>query len=146
MFVRRQDWACEACFNIYPLYDAIVLYCIDMLMLDPNVLRDSYVRTPLFPTLPCIVMLTLFTVAQVHVNAIMWRVVYRELRALTNDSALNLNPMEICDIYEHVWNVGTLLQSDECLSILDDGYRSCKKLTERECRISTDSSRSTQFR
>jgi hypothetical protein len=45
-------------------------------------------------------MLTLFTVAQVHVNAIMWRVVYRELRALTNDSAMNLDPMELCDIYE----------------------------------------------
>ena len=41
MVVRRQDWACEACFNIYPLYDAIMLYCIDMLMLEPNVLRDS---------------------------------------------------------------------------------------------------------
>ncbi len=73
-------------------------------------------------------MLTLFTVAQVHVNAIMWRVLYRELRALTNDGALDLNPMEICDIYEHVWNVGTLLQSDECLSVLADGYRPWPKV------------------
>ena len=73
-------------------------------------------------------MLTLFTVSQVHVNAMMWRVVYRELRALTNDSAINLDPMELCDIYEHVWDVGSLLQSDDCLSILDDGYRPWPKV------------------
>ena len=38
----------------------------------------------------------------VHVNAIMWRVVYRELRALTNDGAMDLNPMELNDVYEEV--------------------------------------------
>jgi hypothetical protein len=75
-----------------------------------------------------ITMLSLFTVSQVHVNAIMWRVVYRELRALTNDSAINLDPMELCDIYEQVWVVGSLLQSDDCLSILDDGYRPWPKV------------------
>ena len=55
----------------------------------------------------------------VHVNAIMWRVVYRELRALTNDAVMDLNPMELNEVYEEVWNVGTLLMSDEALSILD---------------------------
>ncbi len=59
----------------------------------------------------------------VHVNAIMWRVVYRELRALTNDGAMDLNPMELNDVYEEVWNVGVLLMSDEALSILDEDYR-----------------------
>ena len=38
----------------------------------------------------------------IHANAIMWRVVYRELRALTNDASMNLNPMEINDVYEEV--------------------------------------------
>ena len=37
----KSDWSCEACFAIYPLYHAIMLYLIDMLLLDPNVLRDS---------------------------------------------------------------------------------------------------------
>ena len=37
----RQDWACEASFQIYPLYAAIMRYCIDTLILEPNVLRDS---------------------------------------------------------------------------------------------------------
>ena len=36
----------------------------------------------------------------VHANAIMWRVMYRELRALMNDSHMQLNPMEINDVYE----------------------------------------------
>ena len=36
----------------------------------------------------------------VHGNAIMWRVLYRELRALMNDNAMHLNPMEINDVYE----------------------------------------------
>ncbi len=38
---HRQDWSCEACFGIYPLYQAILLYLIDLLLLDANVLRDS---------------------------------------------------------------------------------------------------------
>ncbi len=35
----------------------------------------------------------------IHVNAILWRVVYRELRALTNDAELNLNRMELNNVY-----------------------------------------------
>jgi hypothetical protein len=64
----------------------------------------------------------------VHVNAIMWRVLYRELRAITNDSALHLNPLEINDVYEEVWNVGILLQSEEALSILDYDFRPWPKI------------------
>ena len=52
----------------------------------------------------------------------MWRVVYRELRAVTNDATLALNPMDINDIYDHVWDVATLLMSDDCLTIFDEGY------------------------
>ncbi len=58
----------------------------------------------------------------------MWWVVYRELRSLTNDSGKNFDPMELCEIYEHVWNVGILLQSEECLTILDEGYRPWPKV------------------
>jgi hypothetical protein len=68
----------------------------------------------------------------VHVNAIMWRVLYRELRALTNDSTMNLNAMEINEllVYETVWNVGVDLQSDEALSILDLDYRPWPKVKD----------------
>ena len=41
VFDIRQDWASEASFHIYPLYGPIMLYCIDMLLLAPNILRDS---------------------------------------------------------------------------------------------------------
>ncbi len=62
--------------------------------------------------------------AYVHANAMMWKVCFKELRALTNTkqlslSGLNVNPMELNNVYEHVWNVGVLLESDLCLSILE---------------------------
>ncbi len=65
-----------------------------------------------------------------HVSTIMWRIVYRELRALTNDKKLALMPMDINDIYEHVWNVGTLLMSEDSLDILNDGFRPWPRVKE----------------
>ena len=58
----------------------------------------------------------------------MWKICFEELRALTNTKqlslcGLNVNPMELNDIYEHVWNVGVLLQTPDCLSIMEPGYR-----------------------
>lgn len=65
----------------------------------------------------------------VHVNATMWRVVYRELRALTNDTSMGLNPMELNDIYDELWNVGVLLQNEmEVLSIFEDDFRPWPKV------------------
>ncbi len=37
----------------------------------------------------------LYFEAYVHVGAIMWRVVFRELRGLTNSKGLELNPMAL---------------------------------------------------
>jgi hypothetical protein len=50
----------------------------------------------------------------------MWKCVFQELRGLTNTK---INPMELNDLYDHLWNVGVLLQSDDPLSILDDEFR-----------------------
>jgi hypothetical protein len=98
-----------------------MLYCIDMLVLDANILRDSILIRMEIIQYEC----------YVHVNAIMWRVVYRELRALTNDGAMALNPMELNDIYEELWNVGTLLQNHgEVLSIMEDDFRPWPKVKE----------------
>ncbi len=47
---------------------------------------------------------------------------------MTNDAAMDLNPMEINDIYEEVWNVGVLLQSDASLSCLDLDFRPWPKI------------------
>jgi hypothetical protein len=138
------------------MYDAIMLYLIDMLVLEPNVLRDSILVSavlclPLCPSQSLTLLIAPYPSQflqvrmeiihyenYVHVNAIMWRVVYRELRTLTNDSTMNLNPMEINDIYEAVWNVGVVLQSDEALSILDLDYRPWTKVKE-------DTEASTEF-
>jgi hypothetical protein len=43
---------------------------------------------------------------------------------------MNLNPMEINDVYEEVWNVGVLLQSEDSLSCLDLDYRPWTKIKE----------------
>ncbi len=59
---------------------------------------------------------------------------FAELRALTNrkavrESGLGLNPMELSDLYEHLWNVGVLLQSSEnAMSIYHADYRPWPRL------------------
>ncbi len=40
-FSKRQDWCCEASWKFHNLIQPINLYCIETLLLDPNILRDS---------------------------------------------------------------------------------------------------------
>jgi hypothetical protein len=40
--------------------------------------------------------------------------------------------MELSDIYDHVWNLGLLLQSDECFDVLQSDYRPWPKVREGE--------------
>ncbi len=68
--------------------------------------------------------------AYLHVNAIMWQKVFRELRALTNDKTIALKPLELNELYEELWNVGTLLQSERCLEILHGTYRPWPRVRE----------------
>jgi hypothetical protein len=56
--------------------------------------------------------------AYVHSCAIMWKTVFQELRGLTNTTAIN-NPMELNDLYDHLWNV----LHDDCLNILHEDFR-----------------------
>ncbi len=61
-----------------------------------------------------------------HANAILWKVAFHELRALTNttklsEAGLNVNPMEINDLMDHLWNIGVLLQTDDALNVLRPG-------------------------
>ncbi len=60
--------------------------------------------------------------AYVHCCAILWKTVFQELRGLTNTTSI-LNPMELNDLYDHLWNVGVVLESEDCLDILKDDYR-----------------------
>jgi hypothetical protein len=122
-FSKRQDWCCEASWKFHNLIQPVNLYCIETLILDANILRDSIltrIENNRFQ-------------AYVHTCAIMWKVCFQELRALTNTKqlsydGLNVNPMELNDIYEHVWNLGVLLKTDECLSILLEEFRPWPKV------------------
>jgi hypothetical protein len=60
----------------------------------------------------------------------MCRGMYRELRALTNDNQLSLNPKDLNNLYEEVWNVGTLLQTEDSLTILEEGFRPWLRVKE----------------
>ena len=72
-------------FELYPLLEPLLDYEVKSLLDDPNILRDSVLMQ-----LEC-----LYFEAYVHVGAIMWRVVFRELRGLTNSKGLELNPLAL---------------------------------------------------
>jgi hypothetical protein len=55
---------------------------------------------------------------------------YRELRALTNDKKLALNPMDLNDLYEEAWSVGALLQTDDWSTIMEEGFRPWPRVKE----------------
>jgi hypothetical protein len=71
---KRQDWSLEASYDIFPLVEPLMSYTVGTLLDEANILRDS-----LLVTLECV-----HFEAYGHVNAIMWRVVFKELRGLTN--------------------------------------------------------------
>jgi hypothetical protein len=67
----------------------------------------------------------------------MWNVAFQELRALTNtkklnEQGLNVNPKELNDIYESLWNVGLLLKSEACLPVIQPEYRPWPVVRENE--------------
>ena len=115
---HRQDWCLEICEKLYPMVRPICLYTVDTLVLDPNVLRDSVLMR-----------LGLYDFeAHMHCNAIMWVICFRELRSLTNSKAIELNPLELSRVCDKLWLVGTLIQTRDALTLLDDDYRPWNKL------------------
>ena len=73
--------------------------------------------------------------AYVHVSALMWIVAFAELRALTNrkavqQSGFGLNPMELNELYDYLWNMGVLMQSEDGMDVLKPEYRPWPKLHE----------------
>ena len=60
--------------------------------------------------------------AYVHVNAIMWRVVFKELRGLTNSKGLEITPIELNTLYESLYDIGAMLTKN-CMTLFNDGSR-----------------------
>ncbi len=122
---KRQDWCCEVSWNFYNLITPIITFTVSMCALDQNILRDA-------------VLVRLENIrfeAYVHVSALMWKVAFAELRALTNrktvtESGLGLNPMELNELYEHLWNMAVLLKTHDCLSVLSHDFRPWPRLHE----------------
>jgi hypothetical protein len=46
------------------------------------------------------------------------------------ESGLGLNPLELNDLYDHLWNLGVLLKSDNWMSVLQPNYRPWPKVHE----------------
>jgi hypothetical protein len=53
----------------------------------------------------------------------MWRMVFKELRGLTNSKGLELHPMELNELYEYLYDLGTMLPGDTRFSIFEVGFR-----------------------
>ena len=77
---KRQDWSLEAAYDIFPLLDPLLSYTVKTLLDKSNVLRDSVLMQA-----EC-----LHFEAYLHVCTIMWRVVFKELRGLTNSKVVYL--------------------------------------------------------
>ncbi len=96
-----------------PLLGPLLDYEIKSLLGEANVLRDSIL----------IQLEALHFEAYVHVSAVMWRVIFKELRGLTNSKGLELNPIELNMLYEKLYDVGTLSQTEDALKILEPSFR-----------------------
>ena len=112
-YSSRQDWSLEAASQIFPLLEPLLDYEVKSLLDDSNILRDSIL----------IQMETLHFEAYVHVCALMWRVIFKELRGLTNSKGLEINPIILNGIYEDLYDVVKLLQTDDCLSVFNATFR-----------------------
>jgi hypothetical protein len=59
----------------------------------------------------------------VHVCALMWRVIFKELRGLTNSKGLEIGPLTLNIIYEHLYDVANVLQTENCMVVFDPQFR-----------------------
>jgi hypothetical protein len=112
-FAKRQDWSLECAFDVFPLLDALISYTIRTLAGEANILRDT-----------CLIQVEcLHFEAYIHVTAVLWRQVFKELRGLTNSKGIELNPLELNHFYECLYDFGILLQSDRCFDVFNNNFR-----------------------
>lgn len=115
---KRQDGVMEQCSLLYSIRDAILAAADKQRQVESHVLSDS-----------CLVRFTgLHNQAYIHVLAIVWLNAFEELRALTNSSAAELNPLELSKVYDKVWEYASVLQGSNALSVLDINFRAWERL------------------
>jgi hypothetical protein len=108
---KRQDWSVEASYDIFPLLEPLMAYTVGTLLDEANLLRDSLLVT----------LESAHFEAYVHVNAIMWRVVFKEIRGLTNSKGLEISPTELNTLYEYLYDLGSKLQTTNSMHVLTMG-------------------------
>jgi hypothetical protein len=112
-YSNRQDWSLEAAYEIFPLLLPLLDYEVKSLIDDANVLRDSIL----------IQLETVHFEAYCHVCALVWRVIFMELRGLTNSKGLEIDPLTLNGLYEDLYDVGVLMQTDKALVLLEPNFR-----------------------
>jgi hypothetical protein len=110
---KRQDGWPEATNKPLPVLDGLTEYLVGTLVQDKNILKDSTLQR---------LELRQFG-AHVHVLAIAWVVAFEELRALTNATVVNPNPMELHRVFDHVWVFAVVLSGADPLSVMALGHR-----------------------
>jgi hypothetical protein len=66
---------------------------------------------------------TLHFEAYCHVCALLWRVIFKELRGLTNSTGLEIDPLTLNRIYESLYDVGCLMQTDKAMVLFESNFR-----------------------
>ena len=101
-------------------------YLVGCLVHDANILRDSTLQR----------LGLMHFGAYVHTLAISWVVVFEELRALTNATMTDMDPMELHGTLDHLWRLAGVIKGDGPFAVLAAGYRPWPKLTPscEECR------------
>ncbi len=95
--------------QLLPLLD----YEVKSLLDDANVLRDSIL----------IQLETVHFEAYCHMCALVWRVIFMELRGLTNSKGLEIDPMTLNALYENLYDVGLVMQTEKALVLLEPYVR-----------------------
>lgn len=110
---KRQDWCLEAAADAFAIIGEVLTYTDKTRQLDANILRDSVLQR----------LELMHFQAYIHVCGTMWAVAFEELRALTNSSGVELNPIELNEVYDKLWDLGDLIKGDTCLDIFKEDYR-----------------------
>jgi hypothetical protein len=84
---KLQDWSLEAAYDIFPLIEPPLDYTVRTLLDTSNILRDSVLMQA-----ECI-----HFEAYIYVCTIMWCVVFKELRGLTNSKGSLNSPSPSCN-------------------------------------------------
>jgi len=117
----------EACALVYSIRAAILTVADRQRRLDPQILSDStLIRFRLIPNQ-----------AFVYVHAAMWIIGFEELRALTNSSAAEINPIELAQVYDCIWVFADLIQGDNALTVLSKDFRIWHKIAKKRAGMHT---------